>query len=86
MIITQRASQPQFLPESRPPQPHNFSSFQGTPISNVRMSDPQPAEQSYMMDVDSEVLTTNVNGYRAPFPIQSVHVDGVNDNRPLDAW
>jgi hypothetical protein len=50
------------------------------------MSDPQPAEQSYMMDVDSEVLTTNVNGYRAPFPVQSVHVDGVNDNRPLDAW
>jgi hypothetical protein len=88
MIITDRPSHAQFLPEPRPQQqPHNFSPFQRAPISNVRMSDPQPTEQAYMMDIDREVSTTNGNEYRAPFPSQAVYMGGTpNNNRPLDAW
>lgn len=89
MIITDRAAHPQFLPEPRPQQqqqpPHTFPPFSGASIPNVRMSEPQPTEQAYMMDIDSEVLTTNVNEYR-PFPSQPVYMGGPNNNRPLDAW
>lgn len=58
--MSERPSRPQFLPES----------FPSGPISDVRMTDSPRIEQSYMMDLDSEMPPTNMNGHRAPFASQ----------------